>query len=111
MEEWKRLKNFPGYEGSTEGRIRNIRTQKIQRPRANDKGYLKVDIYVNKRRRNVKVSRLIAEAFHGSHPGMDVRYKDDDRSNVSADNLEWCTRSELIKAAYSKGTKKPRKST
>lgn len=111
MEEWKQLKNFPGYEGSTEGRIRNIRTQKIQKPIANDKGYLKVDVYKNKRRRNVKVSRLIAETFHGSHPGMDVRYKDSDRSNVSADNLEWCTRSELIKDAYSKGTKKPRKST
>ena len=110
MELWKPLKNFPGYEGSTEGRIRNIRTQHIQRPRVNDKGYLKVDIYINKRRRNVKVSRLIAEAFHGSHPGMDVRYKDNDRSNVSADNLEWCTRSELIKDAYSKGTKKPRNS-
>ena len=110
MELWKPLNNFPGYEGSTEGRIRNIRTQHIQKPRVNDKGYLKVDVYKNKRRRNVKVSRLIAEAFHGSHPGMDVRYKDNDRSNVSADNLEWCTRSELIKDAYSKGTKKPRNS-
>ena len=41
---------------------------------------------------------------------MDVRHKDDDRANNRVDNLEWCTRSELIKAAYLKGTKKPRKS-
>ena len=110
MEIWKQLLNFPGYEGSSEGRIRNIRTQHIQKPRANGKGYLKVDLYKDSKRRNVKVSRLIAETFYGAHPGMDVRYKDNDRSNVSAENLEWCTRSELIKNAYLKGTKKPRNS-
>ena len=110
MEEWKRLKNFPNYEGSSEGRIRNIRTQHVQRLVPNEKGYLKVSLHKDKKHYYVKASRLIAETFLGERPGMDVRYKNSDRSNISANNLEWCTRSELIRDAYLKGTKKPRNS-
>lgn len=109
MEIWKPLRNFPSYNGSTEGRIINVRTQKIQKPTLNKNGCLKVSLYKNGKRYCVKVHRAIAETFLGEHPGMDVRHKDDNRSNNCVDNLEWCTRSELIKAAYLKGTKKPRK--
>ena len=110
MEEWKQLKNFPGYEGSTEGRIRNIRTQKIQKPTPSEKGYLKVSLHKNKKRYSVKAGRAIAETFLEGRSDMDVRYKDNDRTNISVDNLEWCTRSDLIKDAYLRGTKKPRNS-
>ena len=110
MEVWKPIRNFPSYDCSSEGRIRNIRTQKIQRPTLNKNGCLKVSLYKNGKRYNVKVHRVIAETFLGEHPGMDVRHKDDDPQNNCVDNLEWCTRSELIKAAYERGTKKPRTS-
>lgn len=109
MEVWKPLRNFPSYNGSSEGRIINVRTQKIQKPTPDENGYLKVSLYKNNKRYNVKASRVIAETFLGEHPGMDVRYKDGDRSNIRVDNLEWCTRSELIKEAYLSGSKKPRK--
>lgn len=108
MEEWKQLKNFPGYEGSTEGRIRNIRTQYIQKLIPNEKGYLKVGLYKDKKRHPVRAGRIIAETFLGEHPGMDVRYKDGDRTNISVDNLEWRSRSDLVRETYLKGTKKPR---
>lgn len=110
MEIWKPLQNFPNYDGSTEGRIRNVRTQRIQKPSLNKNGCLKVSLYKNGKRHTVKVRRAIANTFLGEHPDMDVRHKDNDRSNVCVDNLEWCTRSELIKDAYSRGTKKPRSS-
>jgi hypothetical protein len=110
MEIWKPLRNFPSYNGSTEGRIINVRTQKIQKPILNKNGCLKVSLYKNRKRYNVKVHRAIAETFLGAHPGMDVRHKDANRANNRIDNLEWCTRSELIKSAYLKGTKKPRRS-
>lgn len=111
MEVWKPLRNFPKYDVSSAGRIRNIRTQRIQKLVPNEKGYLKVGLYKDKKRHSIKASRVIADTFLGEHPEMDVRYKDGDRSNICADNLEWCTRSELIKDAYSRGSKKPRNHT
>lgn len=110
MESWKPLRNFPSYNGSSEGRIMNVRTQKIQKPIADKNGCLKVSLYKNGKRYSVKVHRAIAETFLGYHPGMDVRLRDGDKSNIHIDNLEWCTRSDLIKAAYKRGSKKPRHS-
>ena len=110
MEIWKPLRNFPSYNGSSEGRIVNVRTQKIQKPTLNKNGCAKVSLYKNGKRYVVKVRRVIAETFLGEHPGMDVRNKNGDPMNNSVDNLEWCTRSELIKEAYERGTKKPRSS-
>ena len=101
MEIWKPAHNFPGYVCSTEGRIKNVRTQRIQKPTPYKNGCTKVSMYRDKKRYNVKVHRVIAESFLGEHPGMDVRHKDEDRSNNRPENLEWCTRSELLKAAYS----------
>lgn len=107
MEIWKPLRNFPSYNGSSEGRIVNIRTQRILKPTVDDHGYMKVGLQKNNQRYTVKVARVIAETFLGEHPGMDVRYRDLDPLNVCVDNLEWCTRSELISDAYKRGTKNP----
>lgn len=109
MEIWKPVRNFPSYNASSEGRIINVRTQKIQKPTLNKDGCLKVGLYKNRKRHSVKVRRVVADTFLGEHPGMDVRHKDGDQQNVAADNLEWCTRSELIKAAYDRGSKTPRR--
>ena len=107
MEIWKPLRNFPSYNGSSEGRIMNVRTQKILTPTLNN-GCAKVSIYKNGKRYVIKVRRAIAETFLGEHPGMDVRNKNGDPLDNSVDNIEWCSRSELIKTAYERGTKKPR---
>ena len=107
MEIWKPLRNFPSYDGSSEGRIRNVRTQRILKTTVDQNGYLKACLQKNGEQYTVKVSRVIAETFLGEHPGMDVRPKDGDRLNVNVDNLEWCTRSELIADAYARGSKKP----
>ena len=78
MEIWKPLKNFPSYDGSSEGRIRNIRTQRILKTYINEKGYETVCLRKNGRQYTVKVSKVIAETFLGEHPGMDVRNKNGD---------------------------------
>ena len=108
MEDWKPLHNFPGYEGSTEGRIRNVRTQHILKPKPDERGCLKVGLYKDRKRHSTRVRRVIAKTFLGDYPGMDVRHKDGDRTNVSVDNLEWCHRSDLIKSAYERGSKTAR---
>ena len=107
MEIWKPLRNFPSYDGSSEGRIRNIRTQRILKTVTNDRGHVTLTLRKNNAQYSVRLARVIAETFLGEHPGMDVRHKDHDRSNNRVDNLEWCTRSELIAEAFDRGTKKP----
>lgn len=94
MEMWKPLRNFPSYNGSSEGRIMNVRTQHILKPSINEKGYYQVCLRKNNARYSVRVHRVLAETFLGENPGMDVRHKDNDRLNNHIDNLEWCTRQE-----------------
>lgn len=107
MEIWKPLKNFPSYNGSTEGRIKNVKTQRILKTFADSRGYVKVCLRKNNQQYTVRVAKIIAETFLGEHPGMDVSYKDSDRTNICVDNLEWCTRSEVAKKAFENRTRKP----
>lgn len=107
MEIWKPLKNFPSYNGSSEGRIMNIKTQRIMKTHTNEKGYVQVCLRKNGETYTVKVHKVVAETFLGEHPGMDVRHKDLDNSNNIVDNLEWCTRSETIQSAFDRGSKIP----
>lgn len=107
MEIWKPLKNFPSYNGSTEGRIMNIKTQRIMKTFANSKGYVQVCLRKNNKQYTVRVAQVIAETFLGEHPGLDVTYKNGDRSDICVDNLEWCTRQEVIRRAFDRGTKIP----
>lgn len=109
METWKPLHNFPSYNGSTHGRIMNIRTQHILSQADDENGNKKVCLRKNGKQYTVKVHKIIAETFLGDQPGMDVRHKDNDRSNNHIDNLEWCTRSETIKDAYDRGNMRARK--
>jgi hypothetical protein len=96
MEIWKPLRNFPSYNGSSEGRIMNIRTQRILKPTVNEKGYYQVCLRKNNVQYSVRVHRILAETFFGENPDMDVRHKDGDRQNNQIDNLEWCTKRETF---------------
>lgn len=107
MEIWKPLKNFPSYNGSTEGRIMNIRTQRILKTFVNSQGYELICLRKNNKQYTVKVGRVIAETFLGEHPGMDVGYKNGNRSQNNISNLEWRTRQETIRAAFESGNKIP----
>lgn len=107
MEIWKPLKNFPGYEGSTEGRIRNIRTQHILSPVASPDGSMKLSLQKDGLQTSVKVKRVIAETFLEDICGRDIRHRDRDQTNTRPDNLYYSTRSETIKDAYARGSKLP----
>ena len=111
MEIWKPLRNFPSYNVSTEGRVMNIRTRRILKTYTDENGYILVCLRKNNRQYTVKVSRVIAETFLGEHPGMDVCYKDSDRSNICLDNLEWRTRSQNISDAFVRGIRSPSRGT
>lgn len=103
MEIWKPIQNFPSYNVSSEGRIMNVKTQRILIPSINDKGQYQACLSKNNVRYNIRIHRVVAETFLGENPDMDVIHKDGDRLNNRVENLEWCTRSEtLVRTRYRK---------
>ena len=65
METWKPLRNFPSYDGSTDGRIMNIKTQRVLKTFTNEYGYKLVCLRKNGKQYTVKVAKVIAETFQG----------------------------------------------
>ncbi len=110
-EEWRVVKDFKGYEVSTEGRIRSIDRMveskgdyyrsikgKILNPAINVYGYKTITID-NKR---LLISRLVAFAFIYNPDILsmvEVNHIDGDKSNNCTINLEWCTSSSNIQHA------------
>lgn len=65
------------------------------------KGYLKVHLFKEGKRKTVKVHRLVASAFIDNPQNkLQVNHIDGDRTNNNADNLEWVTCKENIEHAY-----------
>lgn len=97
MEIWKPLRNFPSYNGSSEGRIINVRTQKILKPWITKKGIAQVCLFKNNKPHTVNVHRIIADTFLGEYDHMDVRHRNGDRSDNRVENLEWANNSTRIR--------------
>lgn len=106
---WKGVKGYEDlYEVSSFGRVRSLpRTcrklegremkdyiyqGKILRPYRDKKGYLSVRVYRQSRPKDIKVHRLVAQAFIPNLGNLpQINHKDENKANNRADNLEWCT--------------------
>lgn len=78
------------YEVSNMGRVRN-HDGHILKP-IERRGYLCLNFCVNGVRKDVKIHRLVAEAFIPNPNELPcINHKDEDKHNNCADNLEWCT--------------------
>ena len=101
-ETWKVIKEFPNYEVSTYGNVRNVKTKKILKPfiKNKQKSYLRVRLYNNGKDYELYVHVLVAKAFLpdtnrnpdgtimvGHHQ---VNHKDECKTNNNVLNLEWC---------------------
>ena len=79
------------YEVSNEGRVRNKITGKIKKPAKDKDGYLRVSLYNKEVKGTYGVHRLVAKSFipnPNNYP--QINHIDENKSNNSADNLEWC---------------------
>lgn len=105
-EQWKTITDFPNYEVSDQGRVRNKTTKKL-RSFSYNHGYPQVDLYPGQQTRTIH--RLVADAFLGEHPGMQVNHIDGNKKNNCIENLEWCTASENNQHAYNSNLRVPPK--
>ena len=100
-EEWRPVVGYEGlYEVSNTGRVRSLdrydnrncfRKSKVLSPVKDKYGYLLVNLYCNGKQHQMKIHRLVAEAFIPNQDDLpQVNHKDEDKTNNNVTNLEWC---------------------
>lgn len=108
MEAWK---DIPGYEGKYQvsdlGRVKSIERitskgnhlqEKIMKTCKDPGGYAFVGLWVDGKKRNFKIHRLVIETFSPIEgmEKLDCNHKDEDKTNNSLENLEWLSRKENL---------------
>lgn len=95
QEEWRVIPEYPLYEVSSIGNVRNKKTQKLL-AQHNNNGYLKCSLKAGRKSpTGQRVHRLVAMAFCAKGDGKDiVNHKDGNPRNNRVENLEWVTNSE-----------------
>lgn len=101
QEEWRDVADFPGYEVSSDGRIRSWRMpgpgfQRRERPRllrpAQSRGYHQVGLYAEGSTTTRKVHRVVLDTFVGPRgEGMQTRHLNGKKLDNRVCNLAWGT--------------------
>lgn len=91
IELWKFIEGYPNYQVSNTGKVFSIKSNRLLKPRMNERGYLKVSLTHNGKPRQYKIHRLVAAAFIPNPYNLpQVNHMDEDKTNNCVDNLEWC---------------------
>lgn len=102
-EVWKPIRDFPGYEVSSHGRIRGFRdfhgtiteNATMLKPRVNKDGYYELTLYTSDHKKITKrVHRVVAETYLGVHPGLVVNHINGNKLDNRVSNLEFVTAAE-----------------
>nr|WP_302598403.1 NUMOD4 domain-containing protein [uncultured Cellulosilyticum sp.] len=95
-EHFKAVEGFENYLVSNYGRILNLDTGRILKPRSNN-GYQAVMLCKNGEEKQVFVHRLVAQAFIPNIENKpQVNHIDENKANNHLSNLEWVTAKENI---------------
>jgi hypothetical protein len=109
MEKWEPIEEFPGYEVSDEGRVRNERTGRLLGIYDNGHGVLQVVMRRDGKNHARAVHRLVAEAHLFPGPqGTVPFFLNGDRTDCSAKNLDWKPRWYAIKMTRQSKRTEPR---
>ena len=118
VEVWKDIIGYEGkYQVSNLGRIKSLQRwsgtqfynrEQILKTYTNKRnGYVYVYLMKNNKGKNIRVHKLVAQAFLiNDNNYTDINHKDCNRTNNCVDNLEYCTRSYNIKYSFEKGCAK-----
>lgn len=96
QEIWKDIEGYEGlYKVSNLGNVKSLKYSKERILKAGDDGYgyLQVNLCKEGNKKTLKIHRLVALAFIENPNNMpEINHKDEDKTNNSAYNLEWCDR-------------------
>lgn len=107
MLEFKQIPTFPLYEITNRGVIRNIRTQQILTISKDERGYMAVMLYKDKKKCRKRIARLVYETYRNECP-QTIDHKDQNKENNYIHNLRCVSHSENArnKSEYSNKTNK-----
>ena len=108
LEVYACIDGFPNYLVTSYGRILSIKGKQIKEMKqCNNKGYMYICLCKNNNKKSFRVHRLVAQTFiPNPYNKSEVNHKDENPSNNSISNLEWCTHIENIN--YGNRTNKAR---
>jgi hypothetical protein len=100
MEIWSEISDYPNYEVSILGNIRNKKTKYILKSKEKN-GYYRVTLMKNKQKCDVSIHRIVAKTFikNEDKTKNTVNHIDGDKLNNNLNNLEWVSQKENIKHA------------
>ena len=89
------MRDIPGYESlyavTSCGKVYSYRAKKFLKPRLTKKGYCRVLLYKDGKGKDFYIHRLVSEAYLDNPENLSqVNHKDEDKSNNSVQNLEYC---------------------
>ena len=92
VETFVKIEGFDNYEVSNLGKVRNIKTGIVLKPRLHRNGYLMHQLCENNKRKFLYLHRIIATAFIDNPEEKPcVNHIDENKLNNDLSNLEWCT--------------------
>ena len=107
---WKPIEGFDKYYISNYGRVKSYKRHyaKLLKVEITTRGYCRVDLNNNGQRFHKLVHRLVAKAFiENNDPSVKttVDHIDGNKKNNRADNLQWLSLSDNVKAYYNRENK------
>lgn len=93
-EVWVGSYDFPNYQVSNKGRIRNANTLKVLKLREDGKEYKLASIFYNKKKYTIRVGRAVWQGFHKARCMETIDHIDRDRANDNLSNLRCITQLE-----------------
>lgn len=103
---WKPLKIYNGeYAVSSFGRVMSLKRGKktILKTAKSTGGYLKVNLYFEKKQHTKTVHRLVAIGFNVIRNGLEINHIDGNKLNNYLKNLEACTKSHNLSHRFKIG--------
>src|SRR5690348_15081468 len=88
----KRIEGFTDYWISLEGEVWSDRLNRFLKQSIKSNGYLRVDLYKDKKQTTKYIHRLLAESFIEKIEGKKIiDHVDQNKTNNSLSNLRWTT--------------------